>query len=112
MRIVIENCDVTAGHVGDMYFVTVFDQSDQSAAHADHIVIGMRAEADHTLGYAAAGMVLDRLHHPFENAMSELGRWAMFTEQRNELMMTKVVVIQLEQRFARLLTQPKYGSLN
>ena len=47
--VVVEHGDVAAGHVGHVNFVLVFDQPDQRAAHADHVVVGMRAEADDPL---------------------------------------------------------------
>ena len=50
--VVIEHGDVAAGHVGHVDFVLVLDQPDQRAPHADHVVVRMRAEADHPLRLA------------------------------------------------------------
>ena len=42
--VVIEDGDVAAGHVGDVDLVALLDQADERAAHADDVVVGMRAE--------------------------------------------------------------------
>ena len=42
--VVVEDGDVAAGHVGDVDVVPLLDQADERAAHADDVVVGMRAE--------------------------------------------------------------------
>ena len=42
--VVIEDGDVAAGHVGDVDLVPLLDQADDRAAHADDVVVRMRAE--------------------------------------------------------------------
>ena len=46
--VVIEHGDVAAGHVGDVHLVALLDQADERAAHADHVVVRVRAENEGT----------------------------------------------------------------
>ena len=39
----VEDGDVAAGLIGDVDFVALIDQANEGAAHADDVVIGMRA---------------------------------------------------------------------
>ena len=48
-HIVIEDGDVATGHVRNGHRILVLDKLAQDAAHRDHVIIGMRREADHAL---------------------------------------------------------------
>ncbi len=74
LRVVVEDRDIAAGHVRDVNFVVIFDQSDQRATHADHVVVGVRTEADDALRVSGGRMVFDRVHHPAKYAMRKTGR--------------------------------------
>ncbi len=92
--VVIEDGDVAAGHVGDVDFVAIFDQANQRAAHADHVVVGMRAEADHAAMVLARRVVFDRVHHPAKHAVGHLWRGAVMPQQLMQAMLAKIVVVE------------------
>jgi len=110
---VIEDGDISAGHVGDVDILVVLDQADQRAAHADHIVIRMGAKAEHRLDRIAAGrVVLDRFHHPAENPLGDLVGTALVAQQGVEIVFAEILVIQLQQRLAGFVAQPQHRPLD
>ncbi len=107
LGVVVEHGDVAAGHVGHVHLVPVFDQPDERAAHADHVVVRVRAEADDLLRLAAGRMILDGVHHPAKHVMRDaLGRTVM-AQQLVQVVLAKVVVVELEQGLAALFAQPE-----
>ncbi len=53
---VVPDGNVARGLIGDVHIVPLLAQTDEGAAHGDHVVIGMRAEDHHALGENTAGV--------------------------------------------------------
>jgi hypothetical protein len=86
--------------------VPVIDQPNQRAPHADHVVVGVRAEADHPPLLLAGRVILDRLHQLLKHLVRDLRRRPMMPQELMQIVIAKILVGQLEQRFSRLLAQP------
>ena len=106
--VVVEDRDVAAGHVGDVDLVALLHQADQRAAHADHVVVGVRAEHQGRRGRCAAGMGADRLHQLVEHLAAQALRRAVLAEQLVQLVFAEIVVGQLQEGFADLQAQPDH----
>ncbi len=110
--VVIKHSDITAGHIGDVHLVTVFDQANQSTAHTDDVVIRMWTEAQARLLLTPRGMVFNRILHPEKDAVGNpLGR-AVMSQQLVQIIIAKIIVIQFEQCFSGAFTQPQHRSLD
>ena len=112
--VVVEDGDVAAGHVGDVDLVALLDQADQRAAHADDVVVGVRAEDQHgpalsVLPDSAGRVRADRGHHLVEDAPAQALRRAVLAQQLVQLVFAEVVVGELEQALADLEAQPDDG---
>ena len=81
-HVVIEDRDVAARHVRHQHRILVFDQLPQHAAHRDHVVIGMRREADHAaLAMQLAATADARTQRIEDEPVDRAGR-AMHRHQR------------------------------
>ena len=95
--VVIEDGDVAAGHVGDVDVVPLLDQPDQRAAHADDVVVGMRAEDQAPscgVGAGRAGVQMVR-HHLVEDAPAQHAGRAVLAQQFVKLVLAEIVVGEL-----------------
>lgn len=111
--VVIKHGDITAGHIGHMHAVAIFHQTNQGAAHTDHIIVRVRTETEHRFpGVATGRMIFNRILHPAEHAMRNLLRRTMMTQQLMKITWTKIIVIHLQTRLARLFAQPQHGAFN
>ena len=104
MSIMIKNSDIATGHVGDVRLMSVVDKPDQGTTHTDDIVIGMRTETNDLFGIATPRMVLNGVHEPAENSMRYPLGGTMMTQQLMKIVFAEIVIVQFEQRLARLFT--------
>ena len=64
----VEDRDVPAGLVCGVDLVALLNEAPHGGAHADHVIVGMRAEDEHLLaGRPARGPAGDGVHHPVED---------------------------------------------
>lgn len=108
-RVVIEDGDVATGHVGHMDSVSIFDEADKGSAHADDIIIGVWAEAEHRFVIFAGWVVFDGIHHPAEDAMGEGMGGSVVAQELMEIMFSEVFVVEHEEGFVGFLAEPKHG---
>ena len=71
--VVIEHGDVPARHVGDGDVVRILDELAENATHRDHVVVGMRGEADDALPAGQLALAANFgpecvKHHPVDGA--------------------------------------------
>jgi hypothetical protein len=109
---VVEDCDVAVGHVGDGHGVVLIDQPDECPAHADDVIVGVRAEDEDGLGLGAGRVGANSFHHVIEDQPAEALGWAVLAEQLVQLMLTEVVVGKFQEGLADLLRQPDHRPAN
>ena len=80
-KTVVKNRNVPTCHIGDVNVVAIFDQANERAAHADHVVVGVWTKTQARLLFTSSGVILDRVLHPSEHAMGQFLCGTMVTQQ-------------------------------
>ena len=129
IRRLVPDGDVAARLVGNVHFVPLLAEADEGAPHADHVVIGMRAEDHDPLGkLGRPGRVLapghpqpaglarpagrparDRVLHRPKDLDVEIVGAAPVREQILKAVFVVVLVDQFEDRLVELEGQPDHG---
>ena len=106
--IVIEHRDVAAGHVRNRHVVLVLHELPENATHRNHIVVGVRGEAQGFHVPWELALPADfRAKHVEHQAVHGTGR-AVSRHQRRHRMLVVVVLRQLEDRLVAAPRKPRH----
>ena len=92
--VMVEDSDVSAGHIGDVNFVFIVVEADQRAAHTDNVIVRMRTKANNFFRLRARRMVVNGVEHPSKDFLRNRFGGTVVAQQLMEIMGAKIISIE------------------
>ena len=89
-----------------MDLMLVLDQTDQRSAHADDVIVWVGAKAQGGFGLFTCRVRIDGFHHPTEDFLGNLLGRTLFPQQFMQVIVSEILVGELQERLAGLLAEP------